>query len=93
MTRSLRKQLEQRLNELKKEYESGQSFLAELESRQANVKEALLRIAGAVQVLEEELAKTEEIDYPMEDPSEGEPMSTRFSNGLRTTKQPNPANL
>ncbi len=53
----MREQLEQRLKELKTEFESGQQMLAELEAKQANLRESLLRISGAIQVLEEELAK------------------------------------
>jgi hypothetical protein len=50
-------QLQQRLQELKAEYEAGQKMLAELEARQTNLQHTLLRISGAIQVLEEELAK------------------------------------
>lgn len=46
-----------RLKELRSEFESGQKALAELENRQANLRNTLLRISGAIQVLEEELAK------------------------------------
>ncbi|NEO69876.1 hypothetical protein [Moorena sp. SIO3H5] len=56
----MKEQLEKRLQQLKAEYESGQKVLAELETKQANVKETLLRIAGAIQVLEEELANVEQ---------------------------------
>lgn len=56
----MKHQLEQRLNALKAEFESGQKMLAELEAKQANVQNTLLRISGAVQVLEEELAKLKE---------------------------------
>jgi hypothetical protein len=41
---------------LKSEFEAGQRMLADLESRQAQLRETLLRISGAVQVLEELLA-------------------------------------
>ena len=51
----MRQQLEQRLQQLKAEYESGQKVLVELETKAANVRESLLRISGAIQVLEEEL--------------------------------------
>lgn len=51
-------QVEQRLKDLKSEFESGQKILAELETRQANVKSTLLRISGAIQVLTE-LLETE----------------------------------
>jgi predicted nuclease with TOPRIM domain len=53
----MKQQLEQRLNELKAEFESGQRALAELEAKQANMRDSLLRISGAIQVLEEELGK------------------------------------
>jgi len=52
----LREQLEQRLSELKAEYETGQKMLAELEAKQTNLQQTLLRISGAVQVLEEMLS-------------------------------------
>jgi hypothetical protein len=51
-----------RLAELKREFESGQKLLAELESKQSSVRETMLRISGAIQVLEEELAKAEQSD-------------------------------
>ncbi len=53
----MKQQLETRLQALKSEYESGQKVLAELEAKKANVQETLLRISGAIQVLEEELSK------------------------------------
>ena len=53
----MKDQLEQRLKELKAEFESGQKMLAELEAKQANLRDSLLRISGAIQVLEEELGK------------------------------------
>jgi hypothetical protein len=53
----MRKQLEQRLGQLRAEYESGQKVLTELEMKQANLSDTLLRISGAIQVLEEELGR------------------------------------
>ena len=53
----MKEQLEQRLEALKAEYEAGQKMLADLEARQATLRETLLRIAGAIQVLEEELGR------------------------------------
>jgi len=55
----MREQLEQRLNELKAELESGQKMLEELTAQEENIKTALHRISGAIQVLEEELAKAD----------------------------------
>lgn len=53
----MQEKLTKRLEELKAEYDSGQQMLAETESRQARLRETLLRIGGAVQVLEEMLAE------------------------------------
>ncbi len=53
----MRDKLEQRLKELKAEYETGQKMLADLEARQSELRHTLLRISGAVQVLEELLAE------------------------------------
>lgn len=52
----MKEQLEGRLGELKAEFESGQKMLADLETKQANLRETLLRISGAIQVLEEMLS-------------------------------------
>lgn len=49
----MKNRLEYRLNELKTEYESGQKMIADLEERQASLRATLLRISGAIQVLEE----------------------------------------
>lgn len=53
----MEEQLDKRLTELKTEYDSGQQVLAELEERQASLKGTMLRISGAIQVLEELLAE------------------------------------
>lgn len=49
----MQENLKQRLIELKVEYDSGQHVLSELEERQASLKGTMLRISGAIQVLEE----------------------------------------
>jgi prefoldin subunit 5 len=49
--------LEKRLEELKAEFEQGQRMLSEIESRRENLRQSLLRISGAIQVLEELLEK------------------------------------
>ncbi len=51
----MRERLEQRVRELRQEYAAGQKVLADLKRRQATIRETLLRISGAIQVLEEEL--------------------------------------
>lgn len=53
----MKERLEKRLDELKAEFEQGQKMLVDLESRQESLKHSLLRISGAIQVLEEELEK------------------------------------
>lgn len=60
----MREQIENRLNELKKEFEVGQNRLQELEAQQSRLRETLLRISGAIQVLEETLAQGDMDDNP-----------------------------
>ena len=55
----MREQLERRLATLKSEFEIGQAKLGRLDQEQVLLRETLLRISGAIQVLEEALAKTE----------------------------------
>jgi uncharacterized coiled-coil protein SlyX len=56
----MQQQVETRLQELREEYASGQRVLAELQNKQAEVQQTLLRISGAIQVLEELLSRAEE---------------------------------
>jgi len=53
----MREQLQARLEELKQEFEAGQARLRELEAQEARLRETMLRISGAIQVLEEELSR------------------------------------
>ncbi|MGE5658482.1 MAG: hypothetical protein ACM37W_17915 [Actinomycetota bacterium] len=55
----MKEQLRRRLETLKSEFEAGQKMLADLEAQQLRVKETVWRISGAIQVLEEELAKAD----------------------------------
>lgn len=55
----MREQLQARLEELKREFEAGQARLRELETQEARLRETMLRISGAIQVLEEELSNTQ----------------------------------
>lgn len=61
----MRTQLQQRLQELKQEFAAGQARTRELEAEQQRLRETLLRISGAIQVLEEELDKTTSSDTPI----------------------------
>ena len=49
----MQEKLETRLKELRDEYASGQKVMAELQNKQAELHQTLLRISGAIQVLEE----------------------------------------
>ncbi len=57
----MREQLQARLANLKQEFQTGQTQLQALERQQSSLRETLLRISGAIQVLEELLAAPEEI--------------------------------
>lgn len=52
----MRERLEKRLNELKAELEAGEKLLADITSKQGSLQGSLLRISGAIQVLQEVLA-------------------------------------
>lgn len=56
--------LRQRLDELRAEYDKGQKTLHALEGQAASVRATLLRISGAVQVLQESLGEPAE-DNPL----------------------------
>ena len=60
----MRQQVERRLHALQAEWASGQHMLAELETQQTNLRNTLLRISGAMQVLEELLAQAPEEGHP-----------------------------
>ena len=55
----MKPQIETRLAELKSEFEAGQKMLADLDTKRAELESTLLRISGAIQVLEELLTKKE----------------------------------
>jgi predicted nuclease with TOPRIM domain len=68
----MRGQIQARLEELKKELEAGQAELQKVEMQRAYLHETVLRIGGAVQVLEELLtdgppAKADEAVGPVKD--------------------------
>jgi len=57
----MRARFETRLEELGKEYEKGLNELRELETRQATLRQTMLRISGAIQVIEEELKRPDPV--------------------------------
>jgi hypothetical protein len=68
---AMREQVEQRVRMLKAEHEAGMRMLAELEARQADLQQTVLRISGAIQVLEELLAA--EAEAPVDRSDAGPP--------------------
>ena len=68
----MQERLEQRLQELKVEFDKGEQTLRELEEQSATVRQTLLRISGAIQVLEEMLDSPNQTDENGCVPSAGE---------------------
>jgi predicted nuclease with TOPRIM domain len=64
---TMKEQLQQRLQSLKTEYAAGQKMLVDLEAKQANLRDTLLRISGAIQVLEETLNEAQPDPVPTND--------------------------
>ncbi|MFF4428133.1 hypothetical protein ACFYZ4_03070 [Streptomyces sp. NPDC001513] len=56
----MRDQLESRLAELQKEYQLGEGQLRKLVEQEAGLRETLLRISGAIQMLQELLSSDQE---------------------------------
>ena len=70
----MREQLETRLQELRNEFQTGHAKLQESERQQLALRETLLRISGAIQVLEELLENKSEKgpqEVPMPDRAAG----------------------
>ena len=49
----MKEMIEERIKELKGEFENGQKMLDELDVKRAGLNQTLLRISGAIQALEE----------------------------------------
>jgi prefoldin subunit 5 len=54
----MRDQMEQRLRQLREEFQSGEKQAVQLESRLTDLRATLQRISGAIKVLEELLAES-----------------------------------
>ena len=68
----MRERLEKRLESLRAEFAAGQKMLAELEAKRKDVQSSLLRISGAIQVLEEELSEGASADGDTEQGAAGD---------------------
>jgi predicted nuclease with TOPRIM domain len=80
----MRHELQNRLGVLKKEFETGQTRLRELASQESILRETLLRISGAIQVLEELLAESKSDEGRARSP-EVLPISSRVESSLPIT--------
>jgi predicted nuclease with TOPRIM domain len=69
--------IQARLETLKKELEKGQAELQKVEAQRTYLHESVLRISGAVQVLEELLEEGQPAGQKEAAPSEKQPPSTR----------------
>lgn len=56
----MKEQLQERLNILKAEFDAGQKMMAELNLKRSSLESTILRISGAMQVVEELLKKTDD---------------------------------
>lgn len=56
----MREQFEERLKALKAEFEAGQKMMADMEMKRSSLESTMLRIKGAIQMVEELLAKVDE---------------------------------
>jgi uncharacterized coiled-coil protein SlyX len=72
----MRDRLEQRLTELRSELAAGQKMSNELDAKRAELQATMLRIAGAIQVLEEVLQAE-----PAAETAPARSMPLRTSNG------------
>jgi hypothetical protein len=66
----MRQQIEERLTGLKHEYDKGQTRIRQLESELASLREATLRISGAILVLQELLSQPAQAPAPGEEAPE-----------------------
>lgn len=69
--------MELRLSELRQELATGERALAELDQRREHLVSSMLRIAGAVQVLEELSESESEHQLEHQDPPVMEPVGVR----------------
>lgn len=62
----MKEQLEARINQLKGELESGQKIMQELDAKRESLGYTIVRISGAIQVLEELMGNKDEGEEALE---------------------------
>jgi hypothetical protein len=77
----MRDRLQTRLGELKKEFVTGQARLQEVEKQQMYLRETMLRISGAIQMLEELLADGASVEQNGTHSDEKHPLSDQVNPG------------
>jgi hypothetical protein len=65
--------MQMRLEGLRKEFETGQAELERVERQRTYLRETVLRIGGAIQVLEELLAEEQPAEHNGADPDKTQP--------------------
>lgn len=78
----MKEQLMKRLEQLKAEFEAGQHKLKELETQTSSIRNTLLRISGAIQVLEEELSNVDQVDSTTDERTGDTVVAIHSSNGV-----------
>jgi hypothetical protein len=69
----MREHMQARLTVLRQEFDKGQAEIERIEQQRAYVREGMLRISGAIQVLEELLAEEQPADQASNVPAETQP--------------------
>jgi predicted nucleic acid-binding Zn-ribbon protein len=89
----MREQMQTRLEALRKEFETGQAELEKIERQRTYLRETMLRISGAAQVLEELLEKGQPAQQNRAGTGEPQLASTQAEDANARPSDPNLGNL
>lgn len=82
--RTMREQVQDRLTILREEFEKGRAEVEQIEQQRAYLRETMLRISGAIQVLEELLAEGQLIEQHGASPGETQSIVTDGTDGANS---------
>ena len=82
----MREHMQARLEMLRKELEKGQVELQKVESQRTYLHETILRITGAIQMLEELLAEEQSAEQNGTTSADKEQLVTTHSNGIDSSR-------